>query len=113
MDRPYEDGAERDLLTLASVNAETGMGGIWIYAGTERGLTRLPDCLCRWQEVQPGDAMAAASGVESLLEVTLDDGARFRLSGPGAGGRVTAGAVYADLARLVRGERPVLFGERA
>jgi len=63
-------------------------------------------------ELQADDPMAAASGVESLLEVTLDDGARFRLSGPGAGGRVTAGAVYADLARLVRGERPVLFGER-
>jgi homoserine dehydrogenase len=62
--------------------------------------------------LQPGDAMAAASGVESLLEVTLDDGARFRISGPGAGGRVTAGAVYGDLARLVRGDRPILFGAR-
>jgi homoserine dehydrogenase len=62
--------------------------------------------------LQPNDPMAAASGVESLLEVRLDDGARFRVSGPGAGGRVTAGAVYADLARLVRGERPILFGAR-
>ena len=34
----------------------------------------------------------------------------FRVSGPGAGGRVTAGAVYADVARLVAGERPILFG---
>ena len=59
MDRPFIDGAERDLLTLTSVNAETGMGGIWIYAGTKAGLTRLPDCFCRWQDVQPGNAMDA------------------------------------------------------
>ena len=65
MDRPYEDGTERDLLTLVSVNAETGMGGIWIYAGTERGLTRLPDCFCRWQDVQPGNAMDALAAGES------------------------------------------------
>ena len=35
------------------------MGGIWIYAGTPAGLTRVPDCFCRWQDVQPGDAMDA------------------------------------------------------
>jgi homoserine dehydrogenase len=63
-------------------------------------------------ELQPDDAMAAASGVESLLEVTMDDGARFRVSGPGAGGRVTASAVYGDLARLIHGERPILFAGR-
>jgi homoserine dehydrogenase len=61
-------------------------------------------------ELEPDDPMAAASGVESVLEVVLADGARFRISGPGAGGAVTAGAVYADLARLARGEVPVLFG---
>jgi homoserine dehydrogenase len=54
--------------------------------------------------------MAAAAGVESVLEIELRDGARFRVSGPGAGGAATAGAVYADLARLVAGEVPVLFG---
>ena len=59
MDRPWLDEAERDPLTLVSVDLETGMGGIWIYAGTERGLTRVPDCFCRWQDVQPGNAMDA------------------------------------------------------
>jgi photosystem II stability/assembly factor-like uncharacterized protein len=59
MDRPWLDAAERDPLTLASVDLETGMGGIWIYAGTEKGLTRVPDCFCRWQDVQPGNAMDA------------------------------------------------------
>lgn len=59
MDRPWLNEAERDPLTLASVDLETGMGGIWIYAGTELGLTRVPDCFCRWQDVQPGNAMDA------------------------------------------------------
>lgn len=59
IDRPFLDDAERDMLTLASVNSATGMGGIWLYAGTQRGLTRVPDCFCRWQDVQPGNAMDA------------------------------------------------------
>ncbi|NDV50031.1 exo-alpha-sialidase [Yangia sp. PrR003] len=57
MDRPWLDDAERDPLALASVELETGMGGIWIYAGTEVGLARVPDCFCRWQDVRPGNAM--------------------------------------------------------
>jgi len=56
------------------------------------------------------DPLAALEGVESMLEIVSRDGTTVRVSGPGAGGRVTAGAVYADLARLVRGERPILFG---
>lgn len=59
MDRPWLDDAERDPLALVSVDLDTGMGGIWIYAGTEVGLTRVPDCFCRWQDVQPGNAMDA------------------------------------------------------
>jgi homoserine dehydrogenase len=60
-------------------------------------------------ELQPDDPMAAISGIECLLEVYLVDGSRIRISGPGAGGPVSVGAVYADLARLIAGERPVLF----
>ncbi|EYD71467.1 Glycosyl hydrolase, BNR repeat precursor [Limimaricola hongkongensis DSM 17492] len=59
MDRPYLDGAEHDVLSLVSVANETGMGGIWLYAGTRAGLTRVPDCFCRWQDVVAGDAMDA------------------------------------------------------
>lgn len=63
MDRPYLADAEREVLALVSVNNASGMGGIWLYAGTDPGLTRVPDCFCRWQDVQPGDAMEAlASG---------------------------------------------------
>jgi homoserine dehydrogenase len=58
------------------------------------------------------DPLAVLEGVESMLEVVSSDGTTVRVSGPGAGGRVTAGAVYADLARLARGERPILFGSR-
>ena len=75
MDRPYLGGAEREVLTLSSVDLATGMGGIWIYAGTETGLTRVPDCFCRWQDVQPGDAMdALASGAVPAPEAPLPAG---------------------------------------
>jgi homoserine dehydrogenase len=59
--------------------------------------------------VESDDALARASGIENVLEISVADAGIYRLSGPGAGGRVTAGAVYADLARLVAGERPILF----
>ena len=61
--------------------------------------------------IDPNDPMARATGIENVLEITLPDAGVFRVSGPGAGGRTTAGAVYGDLARLVAGERPVLFGK--
>jgi homoserine dehydrogenase len=60
-------------------------------------------------QLTPADPMAGVSGVECLLEVRLRDGAIFRISGPGAGGPVSIGATYADLGRLLAGERPVLF----
>jgi homoserine dehydrogenase len=63
--------------------------------------------------IDPSDALARASGIDSVLEVTVTDAGVVRVSGPGAGGRATAGAVYADLARLVAGERPILFGTRS
>ncbi len=40
-----DDGpANPDVRTLQSVNIPTGMGGIWLYAGTADGLFRSPDC---------------------------------------------------------------------
>jgi homoserine dehydrogenase len=61
-------------------------------------------------ELQRDDPLARAAGIENVLEVDVSEAGTFRISGPGAGGRVTAGAVYADVARLVAGERPILFG---
>lgn len=75
MDRPWIAEAEREVLTLASVNLASGMGGIWIYAGTERGLTRVPDCFCRWQDVVAGNAMdALVAGAPLATETPLPEG---------------------------------------
>ena len=93
--------------------ATTGIVGRGVEAGetvrlladaTRDSLTVAPSAL------EGDDRLAAAAGIESVLEITTRDGSVFRISGPGAGGRVTAGAVYADVARLVAGERPILFG---
>lgn len=79
MDRPWLAEAEHDLLALASVNRPSGMGGVWIYAGTEAGLTRVPDCFCRWQDVQAGDAMEAlVAGEEPAPERPLPVGESIR-----------------------------------
>lgn len=75
MDRPWLMDAERDVTALSSVDLATGMGGIWLYAGTGIGLTRVPDCFCRWQDVQSGDAMdALASGKLATPKAPLPDG---------------------------------------
>jgi photosystem II stability/assembly factor-like uncharacterized protein len=39
-----DDGPGGEVKGLASVNIATGMGGIWLYAGTAEGLQRSPDC---------------------------------------------------------------------
>jgi photosystem II stability/assembly factor-like uncharacterized protein len=39
-----DDGPPGEVKVLASVNVPTGMGGIWLYAGTAEGLLRNPDC---------------------------------------------------------------------
>ena len=39
-----DDGPGREVKVLASVNIPTGMGGIYLYAGTAAGLQRNPDC---------------------------------------------------------------------
>jgi len=39
-----DDGPGGEVKLLASVNIPTGMGGIFLYAGTAEGLQRSPDC---------------------------------------------------------------------
>lgn len=39
-----DDGPEGEVKVLASVNIPTGMGGIFLYAGTSTGLRRSADC---------------------------------------------------------------------
>lgn len=64
-------------------------------------------------ELPPDDLLATVTGIGNLLAVEVAGAGTFTVSGPGAGGRVTAGAVYADVARLLAGERPILFGSAA
>ncbi len=93
----------------------TGVVGLSVVAGETVRL--VAEATKEAMSVKPipldaSDPLARAAGIENILEVTVADAGVFRISGPGAGGRVTAGAVYADLGRLVAGERPVLFGAR-
>jgi len=39
-----DDGPEGEIKVLKSVNIPTGMGGIFLYAGTSTGLQKSPDC---------------------------------------------------------------------
>jgi len=100
---------ERDVATHGIVGLQPAPGATvrLLAQADETGLRVGPT------ELPADSVLAQASGVESVLEVEMTDGSLFRVSGPGAGGPVTAGAVYADLARLVAGERPVLFGATA
>jgi homoserine dehydrogenase len=76
-----------------------------VASATPERMTVAPERLAQ------GDALARVSGIGTLLEVDVAEFGTVSIGGPGAGGRVTAGAVYADLARLVAGERPIL-GDR-
>ncbi|MGH2488067.1 MAG: homoserine dehydrogenase, partial [Candidatus Limnocylindria bacterium] len=61
--------------------------------------------------LDPDSPLGEVRGIECLLEIEVAGAETITIRGPGAGGRVSAGAVYADLARLVRGERPILGGQ--
>jgi homoserine dehydrogenase len=96
---------ESDVETRGILEAAVGPGQIVrLVADGDRDALRVAPA-----SLDPVDPLAALDGVESMLEIVSRDGTTVRVSGPGAGGRVTAGAVYADLARLVAGERPILF----
>jgi homoserine dehydrogenase len=101
--------AAREVDTAGIVGRTVGPGQNvrLVAAATKDTMTVSP------MPLDPSDPLARASGVESVLEIAMSDGTTFRISGPGAGGHVTARAVYADLARLAAGERPILFGGAA
>lgn len=61
MDRPLVDKTEADVQTLASVGSLSGMGGYWVYAGTAKGVSRVPDCFCRWQTLESAGAMEVST----------------------------------------------------
>jgi homoserine dehydrogenase len=89
----------------------TGIAGLPVNPGDTIRLVAeaTPETMTvRPVRLDPSEPIARATGIENVLEVDVAD-SMVRVSGPGAGGRVAAGAVYADLARLVAGERPILF----
>lgn len=62
MDRPLVDKVEVDVRALASVGSLSGMGGYWVYAGTSKGVSKVPDCFCRWSPLESTGAMAVSTG---------------------------------------------------
>jgi homoserine dehydrogenase len=99
--RPEQEVATRGIVGIHLAPGDTQR---LVAEADERGMRVGP------MQLAHGDPMASVSGIECLLEIQLRDGATFRISGPGAGGPVSIGATYADLGRLLAGERPVLFG---
>jgi homoserine dehydrogenase len=101
--------AEREVDTTGIVGLEVGAGDCvrLVAEATKDNMTVKPVSL------EAADRLAGISGIDNLLEVHLGGGDVVRVEGPGAGGSVSAGAVYADLARLIAGERPILFGAYA
>ena len=92
----------------------TGILGLEVPAGDVVRLVAeaRPDELVVGPTVlDPASPLASPAGVECLLQVETAGGT-VTVRGPGAGGTATAGAVYADVARLARGERPILGGSR-
>jgi homoserine dehydrogenase len=88
---------------IVGIRVEPGDTQRLVAAADEQGARVGP------MSIGTDDPMAGVSGIECLLEVQLRDGAVFRVAGPGAGGPVSVRATYADLGRLVAGERPILF----
>jgi homoserine dehydrogenase len=96
--------AEREVETSGIVGLAVNTGDTvrLVAEATRDAMTVQP------RPLEPTEPIARATGIENVLEVDIA-GAIVRVSGPGAGGRAAAGAVYADLARLAAGERPILF----
>jgi len=47
-----DDGPKnQEIRSLSSVNLPTGMGGIWLYAATDVGVIKSPDCFCGWDKL--------------------------------------------------------------
>lgn len=97
--------AEREVESSGIVGIAVDRGDTFrlVAEATQEAMSVRPARLDR------AEPIARATGIENVLEIDVAD-ATVRVSGPGAGGRAAAGAVYADLARLVAGERPILFG---
>lgn len=86
-----------NVLALASVNIQTGMGGIYLYAGTSGGLYRSADCFCGWNKVSN---FFDSKTILSLAVSPTDPSVIFASTGDGAYRSNDAGVNWG---RLVRG----------
>lgn len=60
------DGPQgQEIRSLASVGYPTEMGGIWLYAGLDTGVTKSPDCFCGWDKLA-NDGLPANQRVYSV-----------------------------------------------
>jgi homoserine dehydrogenase len=81
-----------------------GIVGLEVERGTEVRLVAEAtphELLVSPVVLDPTSPFAALRGVDGALEVEVAGAGSITVSGPGAGGRASARAVYADLARLV------------
>ena len=69
MDRPLVDKVEVDVQALASVGSLSGMGGYWVYAGTSKGVSKVPDCFCRWSSLESTGAMEVSTSAAKPARV--------------------------------------------
>jgi photosystem II stability/assembly factor-like uncharacterized protein len=93
-----------NVLALAFVNIPTGMGGIYLYAGTADGLYRSPDCFCGWNKVtsffdsksvyalavDPTDPKVIFASTKDGLYRSKDGGASWQKLGNGPGVQIAA-----------------------
>lgn len=69
MDRPLVDKVEVDVQAIASVGSLSGMGGYWVYAGTAKGVSKVPDCFCRWSPLESTGAMEVSTSAAKLAPI--------------------------------------------
>lgn len=69
MDRPLVDKVEVDVQALASVGSLSGMGGYWVYAGTPKGISKVPDCFCRWSPLESTGAMEVSANAAKPAQI--------------------------------------------
>jgi len=78
-----DDGPkDQEIRSLISVDIETGMGGIWLYAALDDGVKKSPDCFCGWDKIPnqglPKDKRVYSLSVDSkspeILYAGLRDG---------------------------------------
>ena len=108
-----DDGPkQQEIRSLVSVNASTGMGGIWLYAGLDIGIVKSPDCFCGWDRLPnaglPGKRRAYSLAVDPRNPSTLYAGMRdgvFKTTDGGKTWRQTTSEV-SDAVVTVHSARP-------